>query len=50
MGKGVYSSMAKKGYKKNPVGGDITDMLPKDGKKSIFAGSWTPSPVRKGKR
>jgi hypothetical protein len=39
----------KTGNKKGPVGGDITDLLPKDGKKSIFAGSWFPS-QKKGKR
>jgi hypothetical protein len=39
----------KKGTKKNPVGGDVTDLLPKNGKQSIFAGSWT-MPQQKKRR
>jgi hypothetical protein len=32
----------KTAYKKNPVGGDITDLLPeKPAKGNIFTGSWT---------
>jgi hypothetical protein len=38
--------MVKKGQKK-VVGGDITDLLPKDGKKSIFAAQWIPGKQKK---
>jgi hypothetical protein len=40
MGKGVYSNMAQKKYKKSPVGGDITDMVPKKSNGAMGFGTW----------